>query len=503
MKHGTLLATAVLLTATMLTAGAGPARADGDLRKVKHVVVIVQENHSFDNYFGTLPYAPGSIYHSCSADHSRNDHRCVSGLDCTKNFDGSLNCTNSNPDLEGNTVVIYHQPNACSFSPDHDWHAAHHDGNWFHPADTIFYSPNDGFVRWNEPSDPTNTTMSYYTQDDLPFYYDLAQEFAIDDNYHASVPGPTFPNRAYIYAATSFGHLTTSETLPPIPQGYLPITGDIMDLLDKYNVPWTDYYSEVPSTGYFRPFLSPHLVTIDQFAVDAAAGALPPVSWVEANFGVISPRAEESDEDPPADIRAGPYFVSQVLNAVRNGPDWKSTVVFITYDENGGFYDHVPLHEAPQAHAFNPDGIEPGQCADLSDPPQSEQPGGGIQCTVSQENAAAICPGFTSTGPYPPTCAHFNQLGFRVPIMVVSPFSKPHYVSHTLGDHTSILAFIEKRFMTKSGRAPSHPALTLRDANADTLEDLFDFSASPSKNAELPATPPQPSPSDPGCPFPE
>ena len=109
----------------------------------------------------------------------------------------------------------------------------------------------------------------------------------------------------------------------------------------------------------------------------------------------------------------------------------------------------------------------------------------------SQSDVASICPGFTPTGPYPASCANFNQLGFRVPFVVVSPFAKPGYVSHTIGDHTSMLAFIEKRF---TGSA----FMTARDQNADTLEDMFDFSTSPSLTTTFPMAP-APSPTDPGC----
>jgi phospholipase C len=83
--------------------------------------------------------------------------------------------------------------------------------------------------------------MGFYTQDDIPFYYNLASQFAINDRYFASVLGPTFPNRAYLLAATSFGHLTTSDTFPP-PGGYKPINGTILDLLEKNNVSWADYF---------------------------------------------------------------------------------------------------------------------------------------------------------------------------------------------------------------------------------------------------------------------
>ena len=106
---------------------------------------------------------------------------------------------------------------------------------------------------------------------------------------------------------------------------------------------------------------------------------------------------------------------------------------------------------------------------------------------VSPAEALAICPGFTPTGPYPRDCANFDQLGVRVPFIAVSPFAKPHYVSHTVGDHTSLLALIEKRFLSNNqGNGKSHiQHLTARDANADPLEDLFDFSHPPSLDAVI------------------
>ena len=188
-------------------------------------------------------------------------------------------------------------------------------------------------------------------------------------------------------------------------------------------------------------------------------------------------------------IQRGQAFVSQVINAVRNGPFWQDSVIFITYNEHGGYYDHVAPLQARQGNARTPDGISPGQCADLSNPPFSQQPGGGAECAqnpfsttdTSVKDAELLCPAMTANpaGPYPDECASFNQLGFRVPFMAVSPFSKPHYVSHTIGDHTSLLAFIEKRFLSlddDNGRLH----LTKRDQHADTLEDLFDFERSPS-----------------------
>jgi phospholipase C len=153
-----------------------------------------------------------------------------------------------------------------------------------------------------------------------------------------------------------------------------------------------------------------------------------------------------------------------------------------------------------QGGALTPDGIAPGQCADASSLPASALPGGGASCTHSATmDAPGICDGFTATGPYPANCSNFNQLGFRVPLIAVSPFSKPHYVSHVVNSHTSFLALVEKRF--------SLPSLTARDANANDFEDMFDFDNSPSLNAPLnvaaplPQQPPAFSPGDNGCPF--
>jgi phospholipase C len=163
---------------------------------------------------------------------------------------------------------------------------------------------------------------------------------------------------------------------------------------------------------------------------------------------------------------------------VGTSPNWNDSIVFVTYDDPGGFYDHVAPPPALQGGALNPDGISPGQCADASNPPASEQPGGGQNCSASTSIEASFCPGFSPTGPFPAVCANFNQLGFRVPLIAVSPFSKQQYVSHTLGDHTSLLALIEKRFLKDDH-------LTARDANAATLEDMFDFGHAPSRNAQV------------------
>jgi phospholipase C len=494
----------------------GPARADGGLGKVNHVIILMQENHSFDNYFGALAYAPGSPYHRPDQDRDRDrdhdgndrgcrkdDHRCVDGLTCGTDKAGKLVCFDANRDADdGRFVMAFHDPRRCVLPDlDHSWLGTHQEINFRRPNRSLGDPRNDGFVRVNDlteqidqgvESATEDQTMSFYNQDEIPFYYDLAQQFAISDRYFSSVLGPTFPNRSYLLAATSFGHLTTSDSFPPPGSGgYRPITGTIFDLLEKSGVTWADYFSDVPQGGSFRPFgatgVDPHFLPVSIFLAQAAgAPGLPPlpqVAFVDPNFGVLNP-ALENDEHPPFDIQRGQAFVSRLVNAVRSGPFWKDSIVFLTYDEHGGSFDHVAPPAAPQAGLRTPDGIFPGQCADLSNVPASLAPGGGAECAsnllsaadTTVNNALALCPALASdpTGPFPNQCAAFDQLGVRVPFVAISPFAKRRYVSHAVGDHTSMLALIEKRFLPKG----SH--LTARDQHADTLEDLFDFDHAPS-----------------------
>ena len=479
-----------------------PARADGGIHKVKHVILVMQENHSFDNYFGALAYAPGSPYRPPAAGTGcgGHDHRCVDGLSCAVDAGGALQCSNANLDDDGSTVVAFHDPNRCPAPDlDHGWTSTHREVNFAQPNATRRRPLLDGFVRVNDETEqhdgaesPTDDeTMGFYTQDDLPFYYDLAQQFAISDRFFSSMLGPTFPNRAYFAAATSFGHVSTADEIPPL-EGYRPVGGTIWDLLDRNGVSWADYYQDLPQGASFRPLgstvLDPHFQLLPVFLAQAAGlGDLPSVSFVDPNFGALG-TVTENDEHPPTDIQRGQAFVSQVVSAVRNGPHWADSVIFIVYDESGGFYDHVP-----PPRAVRPDAVQPGQCEDLSNPPASLQPGGGAGCSsnikgdpdTSLAEAIALCPALAAdpTGPYPAGCARFDQYGLRVPLLVVSPFARPQYVSHAIADHTSLLAFVETVFLPTVHGHRQH--LTRRDRDADNLLDLFDFAGSPSLATEI------------------
>ncbi|MBV9182568.1 MAG: hypothetical protein JO356_14750 [Acidobacteria bacterium] len=489
-----------LLVSMVIVLGWNRALADGNLKNLQHIIIVMQENHSFDNYFGVLAYAPGPYHRGPCVD---EDHQCVNGLSCTVDAVGNLNCSNSNVDDNARAVSAFHELSRCVRPDlDHSWVGAHKEGNFARPNKTLLSFPADGFIRVNDLTEQVDggvenstedQTIGYYNQSDIPFYYDLAQKFAISDHYFASLLGPTFPNRSYLMAATSFGHLTTNDSFPP-PGGYKPITGTIFDLLNQYHVTWADYFQDLPQAASFFPSSShflPFLVFLAQAAGLPGAGGLPQVSFVDPNFGALG-TALENDEHPPTDIQRGQAYVSQVVNAVRSGPFWRDSIIFIAYDEHGGFYDHVRAPRARQGGASSPDGIAPGQCADLSNPPASQQPGGGAECSsnsrsssdTSVADAEALCPAMAldPTGPYPAQCANFNQLGSRVPFIAVSPFSKRHYVSHTVGDHTSLLALIERRFLTVNG-VTAH--LTARDKFANPLEDLFDFDHSPSLHTPI------------------
>jgi len=540
MRYRAIVVASFFVSMAALGLSVATARADGSISAVNHIVIMMQENHSFDNYFGVLPYSSGGPYHPgpCRS----TDHSCVDGLSCFT-FHGSLFCFNFNFDQNFQPIFAFHDNNYCP-GPDlqHDWQGSHMEANFFDPAAAVFFSLNDGFVAVNAETEQVsgtpdfghNDSMGYYNQSDLPFYYGLAQTFAMSDRHFCSVVGPTFPNRAYEMAATSFGHVTTNEIFPPgvnpanpfiinNSDGYMPVTGSIFDLLDANGITWLNYAEDLGTSPIFRgdrpAFLTAHIrqifqnvliksfnPTANNFFQDAAAGTLPQVSFIDPSFindQLLTPAGPvfvgpghgfETDEHPPFDIRAGEYVTSQIINAVRNGPNWKDSVIFLTYDEHGGSYDHVAPPAAPQGGALNPDGIDPGLCEDLSNPPASLMPGGGAECEFSESDVAAICSTFTAeTAPYPAMCANFNQLGFRVPFIVISPFAKPHYVSHTVGDHTSMLAFIEQRFL------PDGSHLTLRDQNASRLQDMFDFNKSPSLNAVI-GTAPAPVAGEHNCP---
>ena len=351
---------------------------------VEHIVVLMQENRSFDSYFGQLPAA---------------GHPDVDGLPAGT----------TNPDATGIAQPAFHQVKYCTEDTNHAWTGSHLEFNG---------GLNNGFITQNDPDG--KRAMGFYDESDLPFYYALAKTFAIGDRYFCSLLGPTFPNRFYLMTGTSFGHIRNDMHQGGFPQR------SIFDLLDENQISWMVYYSDLPFASLLK-IQKPKFARTPKFLADAAAGTLPQVAFVDPAVGLTN---VETDEHPPANIQQGEQFAAQIIEAVIQSPNWATTAMFLVYDEHGGFYDHV---EPPGA--CHPDGIEP--LLDKTDPDSN----------------------------FP---AHFDRYGFRVPLVVVSPFAKPGFVSHAVYDHTSILRFIETRFHL--------PALTDRDANASPMLDLFDFS---------------------------
>lgn len=294
----------------------------GSAIPIDHIVLIMQENRTFDHYFSSLT-VPGQT---------------VDGASPT--------ATNPDPEHPGQTLSRFHQPALCFDGPSAGWTINHRD---------LDDGGMDLFTAENvEPDDPSGMrVLGYYDGTDLPFYYSLAQAFSISDRHFCSVLSTTYPNRLVYTAGTSFGE--TSNDIPrdvdDAGNGY----PNIFLRLNNAQVSWTFYVQEQPPTVALFPDTwqnnMSHIVPLAQFYSDADAGLLPSVSWVEASDfnGGVSPA-----EEPPCDPQVGESFVESVVRALVAAPQWPSSALFITWDEGGGLYDHVD----PPA-ACVPDGIAP------------------------------------------------------------------------------------------------------------------------------------------------
>ena len=293
--------------------------------------------------------------------------------------------------------------------------------------------------------------MSIYNGSDLPYYYFLASNFGTSDRWFAPAMSRTQPNRLYMLAGTSAGH-----AYPP-PPGSAPLTNPtIFDSLQTAGITWKVYVVDLthgnpPTQDSALNFFATagkypsNIVGIDQFQTDVANGTLPSVAYIEPGYTAgLDEHPGIDDNVPGANVQVGAAFVASLINGLMQSPSWKDSVFILTYDEGGGFYDHVP----PQ-QAVSPDGI----------PPQDLQ--SGDICTQGSG----------------PTC-NFVYTGYRVPLIVISPFSKKNYVSHTVADYTAWLKLVETRFGVSS--------LTQRDAAQMDMTEFFDFDHVPW------ATPPTP-----------
>ncbi len=369
-----------------------PPPPPSGLGKIKHIVFMIKENRSFDHYFGTFPGADGAISGKTSS---------------------------------GKTISLAHASDK-THDLGHGWDDAHKavDGGKMDQFDLVAMG-----------SDLTPYTQMQ--QSDIPNYFAYAHQFVLADRMFSSLDGPSFPNHLYTVAAQSGGAIgnllnvtngawgcdsddtatvdvmDSSGHITPQPPCFDFKT--IADSLQSAGISWKYYAPGFGQHGYNWSALdairhirngslwSTNVVAETQFALDAQNGSLPAVSWLISGA---------TSEHPPDSTCAGEDWTVQQINAIMQGPDWDSTAIFVTWDDFGGFYDHVP-------------------------PPGIDQFG----------------------------------LGPRVPLLIISPYAKQGFISHTQYEFSSFLAFLEARFGLK--------ALTSRDAAANNLTDSFDFNQTP------------------------
>jgi phospholipase C len=428
------------------------------LPDIRHIVVLMMENHSYDAYLGMLE--------------GRGD-----GL--TLGPDGQP--TAANLRQNGEAVPLRHAPGPVQapLSPAQSWNASHiqwDDGRC------------DGFVRSVEitrPKADATAPMRYWTEADLPFYYGLARTFPVADRWFGSCLGPTFPNRRFLIAGTAHG------LIDDMPFGLVdyPPAGTIFDLLGQHGISWVNYHNVSPAkvvltrllgrsglialrrlasvarwlppvveavrgNKSFTADLYPlglrdsrkHLRTTQQFFADVDRGALPAFSIVDPDFTSYS-------EENPQDIRRGESFAAEVVNRVMHGPGWPHTLLIWLYDEHGGYYDHVPPPPAPP-----PDDVEGRSILYL--------PGWVRACLRPLFGSYIAGVEAEDAGP-----RGYDRYGFRVPAVIVSPYARPGYVCSEVLDHTSVLKLVEEKW--------NLPPLTRRDAAAATPLGALDLKNPP------------------------
>jgi phospholipase C len=423
-----------------------PAGTVNDGMPFDHIIVVMMENHSFDNLLGDLG-------------RTRTD---VDALE----FDGSGAPTNNNPaagGAPGSVTAFPFASTAQAKQVTQSWAATHEQVNG---------GAMDGFVR---SSTGAREPMGYYTPAVLPFAYSLASQFTIGDRWFCSVPGPTYPNRRFLLAGTAYGATVTApETLldPPPPHG------TIFDVLSAHDINWSAYFTDLPMTSVIPSIILKHPANhhqIAKFFHDCQAGSLPAVSFVDPRIGLLSDigaplkalpsivrdalgvlGADFTGDDPaqteedPQDMYWGEAWAATLIQAVLDSKTWERTLLIYIYDEHGGYYDHVP----PPA-VIAPDAIAPR--LEPNDPPGA-----------------------------------YNVYGPRVPAVVVSPYSVAGRVTNVVHDHTSVLATIEAKW--------NLPALTDRDANANDVMDFLDLKLPP-RTAIKVQTPSKTGPSGPVTPV--
>src|SRR6202051_1249107 len=464
LKLGVAGAVAELASVGLYGCGGGSAislanptpSACSKLTDIQHVVILTQENRSFDHYFGSYRGVRGFSDQSMAFQQP-----------------DPLNTTNS----PVGALLPFHLDTAttnaaCTHDITHDWVPQHQ--SWNNGA-------MDGFVSSRLAINPNDAVLSmgYYNRADLPYYYALADAFTICDNYFCSVMGPTDPNRLYTMAASLDPDgknggpiLQTIVTNRSAFYGRLTYT-TMPEQLQARGISWKVYSSPDENIlggilsdnvlSYFKNFQDPASVLHQSafgpqfpldFLSDVASGNLPQVSWLVGSV--------LTSDHPTSPSIFGENILSLIVNALTANPaQWAKTALFVTYDENGGFFDHVPPVTAP-----------PG--------------------TPGEYVTAPAVPDPTVTGS--PAIAGPIGLGFRVPMLIISPFSRGGFVSSDLFDHTSVLRFLETRF---GAEVPNLSAW--RRATVGDLTSAFNFAKPDQSIPALPATQPAISQTITGC----
>lgn len=399
-------------TAATTTVGAG-----GSIKDIEHVVIFFQENRSFDHYFGTRKGVRGFA-----------DPAVGNQIDPTASI-----LYQPDPSRPDGFLLPYHMDmattsGACGPDPDHSWGGQHRAWN---------SGKNDGFATTMGAS-----SMGYFSRADLPYYSALADEFTLCDHYFSSVLGPTTPNRLYSMsatidaAATAGGPVIDNLTGPfnwmtyPEQLQNAGVTWRVYHEADDYDDNPLKFFANFQNLASTDPLFEAAIKnrSADAFIQDALAGDLPQVSWIVAPT-VIS-------EHPPFPIALGEDMSARVLAALMGNAElWATTVFILSYDENGGFFDHVAPPTPPAG--------TPGEYV-------GDQPIG---------------------------------LGFRVPTTVISPWSRGGRVSSEVLDHTSTLMFLEQRFGVEIANLSEW-----RRATCGDLTSAFDFSSFDASVPTFPAT---------------
>jgi phospholipase C len=483
---GTTNCSVALSAASSVTATFG-----GSLQSLNHIILLAQENRSLDHYFGTmLTYwaqngygAAGQTFDGLPQfNPTPGPVPAIPGCDPADPYippNGSTGAQNTTCIPDATTLVSsfsFHTVSVRQENQSPFWNEAHTDWNYNDPTGQQ-PAVNNGFVisaandaRQNPGTAFLDTNgiraMGYYEGSDLNYYYFMASNFATSDRWFSPVMSRTQLNRMYMLSATSQGH---AYPLAPPEQ---PLTATtIFEELQNAGITWKIYvnpegtgcsstdsacligFSYINMFNYEQtilasPALLQNIVPVSQFTTDAQNGTLP-------QFALIEPASNEGLDEHPADtdefpvnVQAGANYISGLINTLMTSQSWTDSALIFTYDEDGGYYDHVSPQPAVAPDQFvNPIDL---QTLDVCD-----------------------APGELGTG----TC-DFKWTGYRVPLIVISPYSAKNFVSHTVRDHTAVLKMVETRF----GLA----ALTARDAAQASMDEFFDYVNKPW------ATPPTP-----------